>query len=346
MTRNLLCNVLENVVATSRHSTFYLSCGPADGVPVIFVHGWPELSATWRHQLPVLGSLGFHAIAPDMRGYGRSTLHPSPSDYAVEHAVADMLELLDHLGAERAVWVGHDWGSPVVWSIAQHHPERCHGVANLCAPYLPNGFALASLLPHVDRRVYPEERFPLGQWAYFRHHAEHLDAGAASFERDVANSVRLLFRSGSAEDVGKPSATAFTYERGGFFGRRGRPPEIARDAAVLSEEDEHRYVAALTRSGFRGPNSWYVNDAANLAYAARAAGRARLAMPVLFLHAAWDANCDTLTSTLAEPMRAHCDLLDEVTLQCGHWMPEERPREVNAAIVGWLARRFGGLWRS
>jgi pimeloyl-ACP methyl ester carboxylesterase len=69
-------------------------------------------------------------------------------------------------------------------------------------------------------------------------------------------------------------------------------------------------------------------------------------MPVLFLHAAWDANCDTLTSTLAEPMRAHCDLLDEVTLQCGHWMPEERPREVNAAIVGWLARRFGGLWRS
>ena len=115
--------VTEHVAQSARHSTFYLACGPVDGPPMIFVHGWPELSSSWRHQLPCFGALGFRAIAPDMRGYGGSSVYPRHEDYALEHAVADMLELLQSLGRERAVWVGHDWGSPVVWSLASHHPE-------------------------------------------------------------------------------------------------------------------------------------------------------------------------------------------------------------------------------
>lgn len=336
--------ILENTFSTSRHTTFWLSCGLRDAVPLIFVHGWPELSATWRHQLPVFARLGFHAVAPDMRGYGRSTIHPEPGDYAVANAALDMIELLDHLGAAKAVWVGHDWGSPVVWSIARHHPDRCHGIASLCAPYLPEGFALRSLLPHVNRELYPEARFPLGQWSYFRWHQEHLAEGAASFERSVADSVRLLFRRGDPAGRGQPSATAFTMERGGFFGRRGSPPKVERDSLLLSEADEHRYVAALSRGGFKAPNSWYVNDAANLAYAAAAPTPPTLTMPVLFLHAAYDPNCDTLDSTLAEPMRRYCARLDEVTVPSGHWMPEESPVAVNAAITRWLATRLPDIW--
>ena len=335
---------LEKITSSARHTTFYLSCGPVRGALVIFVHGWPELSVTWRHQLSVLGSMGFHAIAPDMRGYGRSSAPGSRAEYAVENAVLDMCELLDHLGVERAIWVGHDWGSPVVWSLAQHHPDRCHGVVSLCAPYLPDGFALQSLLPHVDRSMYPEATFPLGQWAYFRYHLEAFDAGVASFEADLVNTVRLLFRSGVPEDQARPSSTAFTLERGGFFGRRGRPPSLQRDPSVLTEVDESRYVAALSRTGFRGPNSWYCNDEANLRYAASARGRIRIDLPVLFLHAAWDPNCDTVKSTLADPMRGHCSDLEEVVLLCGHWMAEEKPAEVNAAIARWLARRFSHLW--
>ncbi len=126
--------VLENVLKTARHTTFHLSCG-AEGAPMlIFVHGWPELSISWRHQLPAFAALGFRCIAPDMRGYGRSSTYSRHEDYALEHIVADMLELADHLGCAKAVWVGHDWGSPVVWSIASHHPDRCHGIANLCVP--------------------------------------------------------------------------------------------------------------------------------------------------------------------------------------------------------------------
>jgi pimeloyl-ACP methyl ester carboxylesterase len=105
--------LIEGWVRTDRHTTFYLSCGAADAPLIVFLHGWPELSISWRHQLRYFADLGFRAVAPDMRGYGRSTVHPNHADYAVEAAVQDMLELLAALGREQAVWVGHDWGAPV-----------------------------------------------------------------------------------------------------------------------------------------------------------------------------------------------------------------------------------------
>ena len=143
--------VTEHTAKTAQHTTFYLACGADDATPIVFLHGWPELSVSWRHQLPAFAALGFRAIAPDMRGYGRSSVYARYEDYAIEHSVQDMLDLLDHLGRERAVWVGHDWGSPVVWSLASHHSERCFAVANLCVPYLAKGFAPENyLVPLVN----------------------------------------------------------------------------------------------------------------------------------------------------------------------------------------------------
>ena len=115
--------VTDNTVKTPRHTSFYLACGAEDAPLIIFVHGWPELSISWRHQLACFEALGFRAIAPDMRGYGRSRVYPRHEDYAIEHAVQDMLDLLDNLRVDKAIWVGHDWGSPVVWSLASHHPD-------------------------------------------------------------------------------------------------------------------------------------------------------------------------------------------------------------------------------
>src|SRR5690348_7768719 len=150
----MLFPITEHVAKSSRHTTFYLACGAAQRPPLIFVHGWPELSISWRHQLPVFADLGFRAIAPDLRGYGRSTVYATHGDYALEHVVHDMLELLDSLGEPKAVWIGHDWGSPVVWALASHHPERCHAVANLCVPYTKAGFAPANLMAPVARGGY------------------------------------------------------------------------------------------------------------------------------------------------------------------------------------------------
>jgi pimeloyl-ACP methyl ester carboxylesterase len=335
--------VHEHVHKSARHTSFYLSCGPEGGTPIIFVHGWPELSISWRHQLPVLGALGLRAIAPDMRGYGRSSVYPRHEDYAQEEIVADMIELLDSLGEEKAIWVGHDWGSPVVWNIAQHHPERCHGVAGLCVPYIPGGFTSDNAIALSDRKLYPEDKFPAAQWDYQLFYQESFPQAQAAFEGNVRATVKLLFRAGNAAGKGKPSITAFVRANKGFFGG-GPAPDVPRDATVLSEEDENRYTAALQRNGFFGPDSWYMNHPANAAYAERARANWRLNMPVLFLHAEYDYICETVDSQTAAPMRAHCANLTEFTVQSGHWMAQEKPVDVNAALVKWLSAQLPGLW--
>jgi pimeloyl-ACP methyl ester carboxylesterase len=311
---------------------------------MIFVHGWPELSISWRHQLPVFAGLGLNAIAPDMRGYGRSSLYARHEDYALEEIVADMIELIDALGAEKAVWVGHDWGAPVVWAIAQHHPGRCDGVANLCVPYIPEGFAGETIIPLADRSVYPEAQFPAAQWDYQLFYRENFAAAHAAFEANVRNVVKALFRAGSPAGKGQPAITSRVRANGGWFGPGQGAPDLPRDESVLTEEDENRYTAALEANGFFGPDSWYMNGEANMAYAQRAKANWRLAMPTLFLHGAYDYVCETLDSRLAEPMRAHCAKLTEATVASGHWMAQEQPMAVNAALAKWLAAQLPDLW--
>jgi pimeloyl-ACP methyl ester carboxylesterase len=336
--------VLEHVAKSARHTTFYLSCGPQDGTPIIFVHGWPELSISWRHQLPVFAGLGFRAIAPDMRGYGRSSTYPHHAEYAQEEIVADMIALLDALGAEKAIWVGHDWGAPVVWGIAQHHPDCCHGVANLCLPYIPGGFAPEMIIPLADRSIYPEAQFPAAQWDYQLFYRENFAAACAGFEGDIRATVKALFRAGSPDSKGQQAITTSIRANGGWFGPGQSAPDLPRDESVLTEEDENRYAAALERTGFLGPDSWYMNGEANMAFAARAKAGGRLSMPVLFLHAAYDAVCETIDSRLAEPMRDYCANLTEAVVNSGHWMAQEKPMQVNAALAKWLAAQLPELW--
>jgi pimeloyl-ACP methyl ester carboxylesterase len=336
--------ITEQVVRTTRHTSFYLSCGAADATPLIFVHGWPELSTSWRHQLPVFAALGFRCIAPDMRGYGRSGVYPRHEDYALQHSVADMIELLDALGRDKAVWVGHDWGSPVVWTLGSHHPDRCFGIVNLCVPYLPDGFAPSKIIPLVDRSVYPEADFPAGQWEYQLFYEESFDKAVSTFEASVADTVKALFRKGSQAAKGQPSRTAMIRRDGGWFGGAGRAPSVPRDAAVLTEVDLCGYVSSLERNGFFGPDSWYMNHARNVEFAQKALDNGRLSMPVLFLHGAYDYTCETIDSRLAEPMREHCADLTEVVVQSGHWMAQENPVAVNAALAGFLATKMPAVW--
>ena len=121
----MLLPVTEHIAKSARHTTFYLACGSAHRPMIIFVHGWPELSVSWRHQLPCFASLGFRAIAPDMRGYGRSSVYHNHADYALEHIVQDMLELLDALGQAQksdalifAVFTGNPWHSQNLRDLA------------------------------------------------------------------------------------------------------------------------------------------------------------------------------------------------------------------------------------
>jgi pimeloyl-ACP methyl ester carboxylesterase len=256
-----------------------------------------------------------------------------------------MTDLLDTLGCEKAVWVGHDWGSPVVWSLASHHPDRCHGIANLCVPYIPGGFTLANIVALVDRRVYPETEFPAGQWDYQMYYEESFDKASAALEASVPDTVKALFRKGSPAGKGQPSRTAVVRRDGGWFGGAGRAPAVPRDADVLTEADMSSYVAALERNGFFGPDSWYMNHTRNAAFARHAKNDGRISFPVLFLHGAYDYTCETIDSRLAGPMREFCADLTDVVVQSGHWMAQENPVAVNAALARFLAAKLPAVWR-
>lgn len=334
--------VTENTFSHDGHTTFYLEAGDANGPVVICTHGWPELSLSWRHQLPFFASLGFRAIAPDMRGYGRSSIYDRHEDYALEHAVNDMLHLADHLEADKLLWVGHDWGSPVAWSIASHHPERCHGIASLCVPYgLERG--LEFIAQFIDRDVYPESQFPYGQWEYMKHYEEDFAGSTLPMDRNPRTLIQAIFRSGDPSGYKQPAATAFTRINGGWFGELPEAPEVPPDLNVISSDELDVYAEHLVCNGMFGPNSWYMNHEANAAYAATAVAKGNIDLPALFIAARYDYTCESITSSLAEPMRQACSNLTEEVIDSGHWMAQEKPVQVNQALARWLVNQLPSL---
>ena len=326
--------ITEHRFSSERHSTFYRACGPEDGPLIIMTHGWPELSISWRHQLSYLGSLGYRAIAPDMRGYGGSTLYTDHEAYAQREIVKDMIELIDSIGREQAVWIGHDWGSPVAWNVALHHPERAAAVASLCVPYGFSGNP-KDLEYAINRDLYPADKYPAGQWDYQLFYYENFEKAQKEMEQNPENLAKLLFRKGDPLGQGHISGTAVTRLNGGWFTSLGGVPESLPDYDVVTEQDIAIYAKHLTENGFFGPNAWYVNGDANQAYLDEKADRT-LSMPSLFVHATYDYVCDTTTTGFANPMREFCKNLTERRLDCGHWMAQEKPTELNGILAEWL----------
>src|SRR5207244_3530442 len=125
--------IVERSVSTNGVDLHLLEAG--SGFPILLCYGFPELAYSWRHQLPALAAAGYRVIAPDQRGYGRSSRPPDVAHYDIDHLTGDMLGLLDAIGEERAVVVGHDWGANVAWSLAQQAPDRFAGVVGMSVPF-------------------------------------------------------------------------------------------------------------------------------------------------------------------------------------------------------------------
>jgi pimeloyl-ACP methyl ester carboxylesterase len=326
----------ERTLETRRHRTAWIEAGPEHGPLMIFLHGWPELGLVWRGQMEHCAEQGWRCIAPDMRGYGRSYRPTSMAAYAVRELVADMVELHDALGSSPAVWVGHDWGSAVAWAMTSDHAERCRGVVSLCVPYFARGFALPTLIPLLDRELYPEDRHRFGQWDYIVNYRENFARAAQVFEANIPATMSLLYRTAPKREANTPAFTATIRTQGGWFGGAGQAPPMPRDEAFMDKDDFEALVEAFTKTGFAGADAWYMNDAANLAYAAEAPNFGRITLPALFIHATNDTICDTTQSRLAEPMREDCAELTEVTIEGGHEIMLERAAAVNDAISDWL----------
>src|SRR5215471_19181288 len=124
------------------------------GFPVLLCHGFPELWYSWRHQLRALAEAGYHAVAPDMRGYGQTDRPEAIDQYTLLHLVGDVVGVLDALGAPTAVVVGHDWGAPVAWHAALLRPDRFRAVIGLSVPYRPRGDAPpTTTMPRTDDAI-------------------------------------------------------------------------------------------------------------------------------------------------------------------------------------------------
>ncbi len=328
----------RGAVETPRHRTAYIENGPATGPLMIFLHGFPELGIVWKAQMAHFAQAGWRCVAPDMRGYGGSSAPAAVAAYTVREIATDMVELHDALGGTPAIWVGHDWGAPIAWTMASHYPERCRGVIGLSVTYLSRGHALPNLVPLVDRRLYPIDRYPVGQWDYWLYYRESFELARRELEADPAATIATLFRAGDPAAVDQPSPTASLRRNGGWFPPNHRAPMMARDPRLLSQADFDQFVAAFRTTGFRPGIAWYLNDAANIELAGAARNYGRLDLPVLFIHARYDPVDETLRGRLAEPMRQDCADLTEATVASGHFIMLEQPAALCRAIDGWLVK--------
>jgi pimeloyl-ACP methyl ester carboxylesterase len=338
--------LVSRTFSTPRQTTHFLECGPGSGPLMIFLHGWPEISLIWRAQMDAFAADGWHCVAPDMRGYGASFV-PAPNDaYTNEQIVADMAELHDHLGGKPAIWVGHDWGSVVASSLVAHEPQRSHGVVLISVPYFPDANALPTLVPLVDRSIYPANQYPDGQWDYYRYYTTHFESAVADLDADKAASLASIFRRGDPASVGKPSPNATVTRHGGRFGATHRAPPTPPDPALWPSADFDALVQAFNAHGFRPPCAWYLNDDANVAYARKAPNGGRISQPVLFVNGDLDAINTIEGNHYGDPMRAACPDLTVTSLHGAHWLPLECKAELIQAIRTWLRTKGFGKLRS
>jgi pimeloyl-ACP methyl ester carboxylesterase len=300
------------------------------GPLVVLCHGFPESWYSWRHQLPALAQAGFHAVAPDMRGYSQTDAPEAIDQYTLLHLVGDMVGLLDTLGAESAVIAGHDWGAPVAWHAALLRPDRFRAVIGLSVPYRPRGTVRpTTLMPQTDDAMFYQ--------LYF----QTPGVAETELERDVRSTMRRLLYSASGDVprgdvmISHRDVVGMVPRRGGFLSRTVEPTALP---AWLTEADIEFFTGAFAHTGFRGGLNWYRNIDRNWELLAPFAG-AQVRVPALYVVGDRDLvvafrGMEQLIAALPTFVP---HLRQTVMLPgCGHWTQQERPEEVNTALIDFL----------
>ncbi|ONF97121.1 alpha/beta fold hydrolase [Sphingomonas jeddahensis] len=307
------------------------------GPAILLCHGFPETSYAWRHQIEALAKAGFRAIAPDMRGYGGSEQPRAVDEYSVFHVVGDMIALLDVLGEQHAVIVGNDWGATIAWQAAQMRPDRFRGVVALSVPIMGRP-------PVPPTRIFPRSDDAELYTLYF----QEPGVAEAELERDTRRTLRKLLFAASG-DAGPrqpgdatPNPFGMVSRDDGLLAPLPDPKELP---AWLSEADLDVYADAFTRAGFRGGLNYYRNLDRNWQLQAALAG-IKVELPALFIAGERDTGLQIpgmseiikAVPTLAPRIRA--PLIIE---GAGHWVAQERPDSVSAAIIEFAVTTFAAM---
>jgi pimeloyl-ACP methyl ester carboxylesterase len=290
------------------------------GPLVLLLHGFPELWYSWRHQLPALAAAGFHAVAPDLRGYGRTDAPQPVEAYSMRNMTADAAGILDALGVETAVVAGHDWGAPIAWHCALMYPERFSAVVALSVPYTPR----ASSPPlQALKRVFADRFFYI---LYFQEPGR----AESELEADVRRSMLTILYDWSG-DAPEGAAVAPKPKDARLFDDALEPERLP---SWLSETDLDYYVSEFERTGFRGGLNRYRNmdrDWQDLPHLAGAV----VQQPALFVVGERD---PVLGFMRTDAMKTHVPNLRKTVVVpgCGHWTQQERPAEVNRELIEFL----------
>lgn len=280
------------------------------GQPIVLCHGWPEHAFSWRHQVTPLVEAGYHVIIPNQRGYGESSCPKEVTKYDIEHLTGDLVALLDHYQYKDAIFMGHDWGASVVWSMALLHPERVNKMINLCLPYQVRGER-----PWID---FMEEAF--GDDYYFVHFNKQPGVADAVLDENAAQFLRNLYRKnvpsqGSVEGMEMINLAKATQPLG---------------EPVMSDDELSVYITAFNKTGFTPSINWYRNLNRNWHLLGDVSPI--LHQPTLMIYGEKD---------IIPPLPNIKDFVPNIdikSLNTGHWIQEERPEELNQMILEWLEK--------
>lgn len=278
------------------------------GNPIVLCHGWPELAYSWRYQISAFVAAGYHVIAPNQRGYGNSSSPSDVTEYDIQHLSGDLVALLDHYGYEKATFVGHDWGAMVVWGLALLHPERISKIVNLSLPYQERGE-----VPWVEAM----ELF-LGSDYYFVHFNRQPGVADAVLDANTGQFLRNLYRKN--EPHKEP-------ETGMVMINLAKAKKAIGDP-LMSDSELAIFISTFESTGFTGSINWYRNLDRNWHLLAKV--DSIIQQPTLMIYG------DRDVVPKSERLIDFVPNLDVVTLDCGHWIQQEKPEETNQAILKWL----------
>lgn len=291
------------------------------GPAVVLLHGFPELAFSWRHQLPALADAGFRAIAPDQRGYGRTTAPPAVADYRIEELIADTLGLLDALELDSAVFVGHDWGAMLLWNMAMLAPQRIDRLVILNIPHVPR--------PPADPIAIWRQRY--GDEFYIVDFQDS-DEADRTFAEDTAHFFDVVMR---RDGVPRAVFDTLPAERKVVSLLRSLSLEAPAGVPLLTAEERDYYASAFDSSGFTGAINWYRNMTCN--WATLDGVDHTIDIPTLFIGAVDDVIISPQQIEAMKPLVP--DLEIHMLESCGHWSQQERPGAVNRLMLDWLVKR-------
>jgi pimeloyl-ACP methyl ester carboxylesterase len=291
------------------------------GPLVILVHGWPESWYSWRHQLPALAAAGYRAVAPDMRGYGKTDKPQAVEAYDIHQVTADLVGIIDALGEKSAMLVGHDWGAIVAWQAVLLHPQRFTSLVAMSVPY--SGRGQQSIVQGLQRT--------LGDNFYYILYFQEPGVAEKEFDADPRGILSRLYLSPDSPREA-PVVTDPKRAAGGWIPRLGAPKGLP---SWLTQTELDYYVNEFKESGFRGGINYYRNFHRNWETTPQLSG-VQVKVPVLFIAGEKDSVIRGATAEgLTTSMKNAVPDLRGVKLfpNAGHWVQQEKAAETNAAML-------------